>query len=345
MIAKRSPIFFAGLICIFASTLLGAPRAYAQDCLVAEEAPGCLHGLPVDQYNALLGQMAANPQPQLARAPVDAAELRRYSLIQIDRSDVATYDSPGGQQTGTVNPGYSFVIPKSQVDGWAEIEPGKWVSKSNLSGTRASAFSGVFYSGPPHPMGWVLQGTKPSKYPGGPALKSTPTVPQYTLVYLFATVKVGDWEWYLIGPGQWVNQRGIGRIEPIAPPAGVGGRWIGIDLYEQVMIAYEGGAPVFATLVASGLRQWPTQEGLFKVWAKMKTDAMNGSMGKPDQYSIPVVPYVMYFNNSIALHGAFWHNGFGYRHSHGCVNLSISDAKWLFDWAGIDTQVYVYSSR
>jgi lipoprotein-anchoring transpeptidase ErfK/SrfK len=53
----------------------------------------------------------------------------------------------------------------------------------------------------------------------------------------------------------------------------------------------------------------------------------------------------LYFDGSIGLHGTFWHNGFGYRHSRGCVNLSISDAKWLYNFADVGTPVYVWRSR
>ncbi|MBI3205748.1 MAG: L,D-transpeptidase [Myxococcales bacterium] len=33
-----------------------------------------------------------------------------------------------------------------------------------------------------------------------------------------------------------------------------------------------------------------------------------------------------------ALHAAYWHDRFGEPKSGGCVNLSVRDAKWLFDW-------------
>lgn len=49
-------------------------------------------------------------------------------------------------------------------------------------------------------------------------------------------------------------------------------------------------------------------------------------------YSIENVPWVMYFRDSFALHGAFWHSGLGAVRSHGCVNLSPDDARWLFHW-------------
>ena len=40
----------------------------------------------------------------------------------------------------------------------------------------------------------------------------------------------------------------------------------------------------------------------------------------------------MYFNGGESLHGTYWHDSFGYRRSRGCVNLSISDARWLYEW-------------
>ncbi|MDQ7035293.1 MAG: L,D-transpeptidase [Anaerolineae bacterium] len=65
------------------------------------------------------------------------------------------------------------------------------------------------------------------------------------------------------------------------------------------------------------------------------------------------VPWVQYFDGSNALHGTMWHDLFGYRRSRGCVNLSISDAGWVFKWMAqadanengeISNYVYVHSS-
>jgi lipoprotein-anchoring transpeptidase ErfK/SrfK len=55
----------------------------------------------------------------------------------------------------------------------------------------------------------------------------------------------------------------------------------------------------------------------------------------------------MYFDGQISLHGAYWHDMFGYPMSHGCVNMSISDAHWLFDWTAAtpNAAVYVWASR
>jgi len=59
---------------------------------------------------------------------------------------------------------------------------------------------------------------------------------------------------------------------------------------------------------------------------------MDGDVATDGPYSIEDVPWVMYFQGSYALHGAFWHNLFGSPRSHGCVNLSPLDARQLFFW-------------
>ena len=160
-------------------------------------------------------------------------------------------------------------------------------------------------------------------------------LPRYTLVTIYETRDMDDWTWYRIGKHQWIEQRTVGLVQPSRRPDGVkrNDKWIEIDLYEQTLAAYEGNRMVYATLVSSGLSWWQTEEGLFQVWAKVKQDKMSGREGHLDYYFLEDVPWTIYFNRSYALHAAYWHDRFGYTHSHGCVNLPPRDAKWLFDWA------------
>lgn len=60
-----------------------------------------------------------------------------------------------------------------------------------------------------------------------------------------------------------------------------------------------------------------------------------------EDYDVPNVPYVMYYDRGYGIHGAYWHNNFGTPVSHGCVNLAPNHAKWLFDWAEVGTKVVV----
>jgi lipoprotein-anchoring transpeptidase ErfK/SrfK len=96
---------------------------------------------------------------------------------------------------------------------------------------------------------------------------------------------------------------------------------------------------VFATLVSSGKRNavdkdkdHPTPAGTFRIREKHVTATMDGDVAADGPYSIEDVPWVMYFEGSYALHGAFWHGNFGHVMSHGCVNLSPADARALFAW-------------
>lgn len=110
-------------------------------------------------------------------------------------------------------------------------------------------------------------------------------------------------------------------------------KWIFINLTEQMLTAYEGDTPVFVTLVSSGREEFPTPKGIFRVTSKHVTSNMDDFANSDEAYSIEDVPWVIYFHGSYALHGAFWHNRFGMQRSHGCVNLSPVDARWLFQWS------------
>jgi len=166
------------------------------------------------------------------------------------------------------------------------------------------------------------------------------------MVYLFASVKYHGLPWYLVGPGQWLPMQVLAKVNPAARPEGVSGRWVAVDLRQQVLSAYEDDRLVFTTLISSGVGHHPTRQGLFHVWIHLPTDDMNGAMGRPDAYALPYVPYVMYFDHNIALHGAYWHDAFGYQRSHGCVNMSLTDSRWLYEWTvgSADTYVLVWRS-
>ncbi len=123
---------------------------------------------------------------------------------------------------------------------------------------------------------------------------------------------------------------------PVEPPHDLQPeeRWIDIDLSEQILVAYEGSKPVFATLVSTGREGFETPTGTFRIYAKHVTITMDDTEAGEEAYSIEDVPWVQYFEESFALHAAFWHNRFGRVRSHGCVNLSPADARRLFFWTG-----------
>jgi hypothetical protein len=127
------------------------------------------------------------------------------------------------------------------------------------------------------------------------------------------------------------------RIVPSLPrPAFVpaGARYIAVQLSTQTLVAYDAGKPVFATLVSSGKAGHDTPPGIYRIQNKHIATTMDGEAGTDEDYSIEDVAWTMYFAGGLALHAAFWHQGFGRTHSHGCVNLAPLDARWLFEWSG-----------
>ncbi len=120
-----------------------------------------------------------------------------------------------------------------------------------------------------------------------------------------------------------------------------GEKWIDVNLTTQTLTAYEGTTPVFTARVSTGTARYPTVEGTFHIYVKYRQARMRGGWGA-DAYDFPNVPYVMYFYRGYALHGTYWHNNFGTPMSHGCVNLSIPDAEWLYNWAEVGTKVVTH---
>jgi lipoprotein-anchoring transpeptidase ErfK/SrfK len=109
-----------------------------------------------------------------------------------------------------------------------------------------------------------------------------------------------------------------------------------IDISDQTLTAFEGTRAVFSTLISGGQAYTPTPIGEFAIYSKIRSQTMSGP-----GYSLPNVEFVAYFYSSYAIHGAYWHNNFGHPMSHGCVNMRVMDAQWLYNWAPIGTPVSV----
>ena len=135
--------------------------------------------------------------------------------------------------------------------------------------------------------------------------------------------------------GTIVSEDALRIARPISRPPGVpeGAKWIHVDLASQVLVAYEGDRPVFATMVSTGREGYATPAGTFRIQSKHVSTTMDDTAAGDESYSIEDVPWTMYFEGSYALHAAFWHDRFGHRRSHGCVNLAPVDARWIFGWA------------
>jgi hypothetical protein len=246
--------------------------------------------------------------------------------------------------------GYDYVSLLGQVQAggrsFYQINRGEYMPAEDLQMVQPSGFQGRFFASPPAgPVGWVISNAQLTPVPGQPPPADAPYAGRYQSFDVLGTQRVGDWNWYLIGPNQWIEQRNVALVQPAAP-GGAGGTVIAVDTYEQSLGVYVNGGLIFATLVSSGSSYFPTRPGTFQVWAKLDAGRMSGSYlaDRRDYYFLEDVPWILYYDGDRALHGAYWHDNFGVRSSHGCVNLSPLDARWLFNFAQVGTTVIIFSS-
>jgi hypothetical protein len=142
--------------------------------------------------------------------------------------------------------------------------------------------------------------------------------------------------------GVWLPAGSLRIAKLRSDPAGFardGRKWIDVSIKKQLLVAYEGKQPVYATLVSTGRDELrdpetthSTVRGTFMIHAKHVSGTMDGNDDTRESFDLRDVPYIQYFYKGYALHGAYWHDRFGRPKSHGCVNLAPNDAAWLFSW-------------
>lgn len=141
-------------------------------------------------------------------------------------------------------------------------------------------------------------------------------------------------------PAKWTQRAVAPGAEHLAYPAAVGEKWIDVNLSRHTMTAYIGGTVVFGPVaMVNGAPATPSLVGTYFIQRKYAADRMRGRNADGTTYDTPDVPWVSYFHGGYALHGAPWRSTFGYAASHGCINLPVSTAKWVYDWAPIGTAV------
>lgn len=167
-------------------------------------------------------------------------------------------------------------------------------------------------------------------------------VPRHTVVRLTGErVNVNGGIYDETDEGWWMKSNEGSRTNPSDVPKDLaaGEKWIDVNLTTQTLVLFEGDKPVYATAVSTGKKNEQDKEkdhrtptGTWRIREKHIAATMDGDVASDGPYSIEDVPWIMYFNGSYALHGAFWHNNFGRVQSHGCVNLAPQDAKAIFAW-------------
>ncbi|HEX6766251.1 MAG TPA: L,D-transpeptidase [Polyangiaceae bacterium] len=216
------------------------------------------------------------------------------------------------------------------------------VPLDQVSRVRPSEFHGVSLGGAVSLPVVFVRSRQALLYAGSPErglAVARPLAHREALAITGKSALVGGRRYLETRAGDWLVDLDLVRIDPPEhlPTWARGSRtWIHVAITAQTLVAYVGTEPVYATLVSTGAgglgdpeETHATPRGEFLVHTKHVTATMSGDeVG--DEFDLGDVPYVQYFSAGYAFHAAYWHDGFGAPRSHGCVNLSPIDARWLF---------------
>jgi len=293
---------------------------------------------------------ASHPPRELTHNPAFIAKLNladnEPGYVYGSLDDAASSSNP----VRTIAPGeglrYVSYIQQRDVNGkpFVQLKTGEWMRASPAG---YSYFQGlVFHKTPTTGFGWMVDHARPRSQPGWNAPEVGETLYREQIIDIYEEVEAEGMTWFRIGPDQWMPRLDARRANiNTTPPEGVtGDRWIEINLYDQTLLVYENRQLVFATLTATGGEPYYTRPGLFPIYEKKPLETMSGAFeaDRRDYYYLEDVPWTMYFDQARAVHGAYWRSWYGFPGTHGCVNLSIGDAAWLYEWANEGDWVYVW---
>lgn len=308
-----------------------------------------LQETPPPQAVAETPQQAPAPAPGAVRVPPRSAPLkktRRLPVFPFLLLLLGCLVVLFAAWTASTSPALAFILGDPSASNeqehpqvWAQVE----IAKPTYTSQPSQAFAQI------DPTEALPTPTEffPAQDPTlEPALALTPTPTQVVVPAPVLEVTSTPAPEVIMTPGALAMEIVDDTPTPVAPPtresteptlkpqeqskpvAGNGARWIDINLSEQRLYAYEGDVAINAFVVSTGTWATPTVTGTFKIWNKTRIQDMSGP-----GYYLPNVPYVMYFYKDYGMHGTYWHNNFGTPMSHGCVNLTIPDAEWLYSWA------------
>jgi lipoprotein-anchoring transpeptidase ErfK/SrfK len=340
------------------ATIAGGTRLVVRGVVESRDNEGC-HGKQwyvVLPFGFVCSEHAkpskTPPAPGTAGPPLSGRRLpHSYAIVRYD--GVAEYASHDDVRAGIISreltKSMSMVVRRNvEIDGasYIETQHGALVPREGVGWMgEGSMWHGVSLDGfgPGPAFAWTTDEKTLVRAEARADAEKVRTMGKRERVHLLEASSAVDPQWWRVGEGEWIAADDLNEVIVTAPPPGVleaerlrttgNDQWIDVDVGEQVLVAYRGETPVFATLVASG-RSSPTPLGNYPIWAKVASMDMANQDYEDKPYMVQGVPWVLLFQGHNALHGAYWHDRFGARRSHGCVNLAPLDARWVFDWAG-----------
>ncbi len=267
-------------------------------------------------------------------APIRATYgmVRRGTTAFSSREDIASGTGHPLDGSNTVRARGSTTIDGTRY--WITTN-GELIDAKRIYQITPSSFKGTAITNSAQMPAWIRGKRDPYKpvttfaAPGG---KKSGTIAARTQV----TVVEASGNFVRVDETTWVASTDVRTAAIVEPPTGTRGdeKWFDIDLDAQILVAYEGTRPVYATLVSTGKYGHFTPTLISRLASKHEATPMTSN--KEDVYSVADVPWTMFYDGNYALHTSYWHDGFGGPRSHGCINLAPRDARLLFAWSSPD---------
>ena len=321
------------------------------------------HRLPSRSEQRAAAAKAQHYHELLEKKPKRAA---RYLAGELDRGP------PGTEVTARyLDRGFFVAVSGTEVRAsrrFVRTTQGRYIKQARLEPRTGHDFHGVELSGDRRlPIAWAVRTAQPKRmfirHDGTTVFRTDPDLPeierQTLLDTWLGTRRMGERIMHELqtpnGP-RYLRAWFAAVAHAVPRPRGVPADhpWVHLDLDQQTAVLYEGDTPVFATLMSSGIADHATPTGVFQIRRKRVTDTMAdlGPEAGDNRYRVEDVPWTQYFQGSFALHAAFWHTRFGIPRSHGCINLSPTDAHRMFSgtlpavpsgWHGLSTEGTAFS--
>ncbi len=285
---------------------------------------------------------AAKASGEKAELPSEPSEPLPETTPEVSQAELLAMKLPLSPDTPWLERGFFLSLGDKVTDeqrSYYRTARGAYVAAGDVSRYEAKDFQGVALGEMSYPFGYTKKETKLIELTADNKLKAVKDLERRVFVDLDEETEIGGKAYMITSERLLIRKDHLVIPEPQALPKGLEPweRWIDVSLSKQLLVAYEGTQPVYTTLVSTGRKgskeePYDTPTGRWRINSKHISTTMDGNSASDGNYSIQDVPWTMFFFGSYALHGAFWHKGFGAVRSHGCVNLGPSDARWLFLW-------------
>ena len=347
----RRPVFIAFLLVVVFFSACGpaptpAPTVTAMETILPTLTP------TTTSTPTQTPTITPTPEPAWYQRLDPSLGLLKYNYAQVNSPKARVYVSLQDAVAKTGNFGYLPNYPAYVAYTTTETRDGRtfffdpvnsgWMDGADLQALTPSSFAGLLLTREVvFRFGWVLADTQSVNAAGTPVQMYS----RYQIVHKVPAVTQNP-GYIAVGADEWLPEDKVALVSPQVP-ADAGAdtcRFIYVNLAEQILTVFDNCKLVFATLISSGANSW-TFEGHFAILYKVAYNSITPPPTSTSEYYIEGVPYFMTYAGNFGFHGAYWHDAFGTAASHGCINLSPADAKWLYDWAGLGERVIISAGK